>query len=555
MATNAAHSEGRHHDVLVLGAGMSGLACASRLYQHRHFQEQGRLLVLEARDRLGGRIESVSVDGHRLDTGANWIHGVGTESRPNPLMAILPHKRYKSLSGTVAFSAPSNTKERGGEHDKSATSPRKAQVSDLVIPASTAGTIMGAFWDMIDSLHESAVAVSLDVARATTVLDTIKQSADFFRTFKDVPQQYRPTLGSMPQFVEVMEAAPLAAQSAEQEKGKGGMALLEFAVDGFEGEHVFLQDGYTQVVDEVSKGLMATGVVQLGVEVRRIDWSCQPVRVETSQGVYTADQVVCTLPLGVLQHDARRREDANTSLFSPALPANKRESVQKLGFGTLNKILLVYRDPWWVNEPWITLWKKGMTNFHTAIDLSEDCGVQEVEQDSPDAFMGFTTELPGISFNEDGTTAAGPRLLSIMNLQNLTDKPALSCFVACSNAVQMEAMSDDQASGIVHQALTQWLGREPPRPSAVHVTRWASDKYSRGSYSHMIKDLSESRHRVAFQEPLTSPDGGIVRFAGEHTDVDHFATVHGALISGWREADAILNSLKLASNESKTTTG
>lgn len=556
MAANAAHSKSRHCDVLIIGAGMSGLASASWLHEHRHFQEQGRLLVIEARDRIGGRIESVHVNGHRLDTGANWIHGVGTKSKPNPLMSILPHKRSKSLSGTVAFSVPTNAKSQNMERDGDPVNSTQVQASDIVIPASTAGTIMGAFWDMFESLHEAAVSIAPDSAKKTTALKSIKQNTDFLRTLSDIPEQYRPTLGSMPQFVEVMEAAPLAAQSAEQGKGEAGLGLLEFAIDDFEGEHVFLQDGYTQIVEEVAKDLVAAGIVELGVEVERIDWTSRPVRVETNQGTYTADQVVCTLPLGVLQHDVENvGKVTSSSLFSPALPADKQESVQKLGFGTLDKILLVYQDPWWVKKPWITLWKKGMINNAPGSDSSEDGGIQALDKTSPDVFMGFTTELPGVQLNTDGTTAAGPRLLSIMNLQSLTDKPALSCFVACSNAVQIEAMSDAQASDIVHRALTQWLGREPPRPSAVHVTRWASDKYSRGSYSHMIKDLSEFRHRIAFQEALSNSDGGIVRFAGEHTDVDHFATVHGALISGRREADAILNSLKVASNENRTTTG
>ena len=92
-----------HYDTIVIGAGMSGLACASRLYQNARYREPNSLLVLEGRERIGGRINSVYVDECRLDTGANWIHGVGTSDKPNPLMALLPHKRYKELSGMVMF--------------------------------------------------------------------------------------------------------------------------------------------------------------------------------------------------------------------------------------------------------------------------------------------------------------------------------------------------------------------------------------------------------------------------------------------------------------------
>jgi len=94
----------------------------------------------------------------------------------------------------------------------------------------------------------------------------------------------------------------------------------------------------------------------------------------------------------------------------------------------------------------------------------------------------------------------------------------------------------------IHRSLTQWFGREPPLPEAVHVTRWAQDEYSRGSYTHMITGLSKNSHREAFQKPLVNTQGAELRFAGEHTSLNHFATVHGGLISGWREADAILKS-------------
>jgi len=56
-----------HHDVIVIGAGVSGLAAAS------HLTDQGHdVVVLEARDRIGGRIDSRSIgrDGDRVDMGA-----------------------------------------------------------------------------------------------------------------------------------------------------------------------------------------------------------------------------------------------------------------------------------------------------------------------------------------------------------------------------------------------------------------------------------------------------------------------------------------------------
>ena len=61
-----------HYDVIVIGAGMSGIACAKKL------SENGKkVVILEAKDRIGGRIftdeTSFSVP---VDLGGSWFHGV-----------------------------------------------------------------------------------------------------------------------------------------------------------------------------------------------------------------------------------------------------------------------------------------------------------------------------------------------------------------------------------------------------------------------------------------------------------------------------------------------
>lgn len=66
-------------DVIVVGAGMSGLSAARWLHQHDY-----RVLVLEGRERLGGRIWTYPGLGFPVDLGASWIH----ESTGNPLTAL-----------------------------------------------------------------------------------------------------------------------------------------------------------------------------------------------------------------------------------------------------------------------------------------------------------------------------------------------------------------------------------------------------------------------------------------------------------------------------------
>ncbi|KAI6794187.1 hypothetical protein KC361_g5743 [Hortaea werneckii] len=551
MAGHSPNNSGSHYKTIVIGAGMSGLACASRLLQHPSHQKPNSLLVLEARNRIGGRIDAVHVNGCRLDTGANWIHGTGTKEMPNPLVEILPHKRMRPLDGAVAFKAPKIDGDAGVTHeredgwvevdgtanscsDQSGNQSRSGE--PRTIPAASTSVLMGSVWGMLGSLHEEAASTPDTEAKKTTVLNAIRRNEIFKSAFAELPPELHPNLSGMPQFVENMEAAPLAAQSAEHDRGRAGVSLAEYAIDDFDGDQVFLQDGYLSLIDEVAKSLRGQDLIETGAEVKRIQWDRAPVVVETGESTFTADRVVCSLPLGVIQHDAQCHREASTPpLFEPLLPQGKLDAIDSLGYGTLDKIFLVYDHAWWNEEPYLSRYQKGVVKRST--------GERQDEDARPDSFMGFTAELLGISFHPETETSPGPRLLSCLNLETLTDFPVLSTFVSCSNATHIESLSDQEAGAIVHRALASWLGLEPPPPAAVHVTRWAKDPFSRGSYSHMITGLSDHHHRGEFQRPVKGNNGGELRFAGEHTSTNHFATVHGALLSGWREADGILAEL------------
>lgn len=559
VTRNMASASAAMFDTIIIGAGMAGLACASKLLDDSTYGDspgphikRKTLAVLEARDRIGGRIASIHVNGARLDTGANWIHGVGSKGGPlgvNPLVEILPHKKFRELGSNVSFRASRNaggsvgsicTREDEGDEDwvhVDNAVKMQHERHDLVIPAKYSAIMHHALWALIGSLHERAATTKADEAKSISLLQAIVDDEGFRKAFDSIPLEYHETLQALPQFIENMEAGPLAATI---ENRKAGLGLLEFAIEDFDGEQVFLRDGYTAVVEEVGKKIVEQGHLKLGIEIEQIDWAGELVRVRTTDGTtYDAKRVICTLPLGVLQHHLSNVQ--SPALFQPALPRDKVEAVQSLGFGTLDKIFLVYNEAWWTTASWQDVLKRGMTEQAFPEDLDKNVDNAEGRKvEEPDILGGPTEELPGLAIDSDGKILAGPRFLSLINLHALTGFPVLSCFVSCANALRIEAMSDSEAGSIVHRSLAKWLGREPPVADAIHVTRWAKDAYSRGSYSHMITGLSETRHRQVCGRPVVGPKGVVVRFAGEHTSHNHFATVHGALLSGWREAAAIL---------------
>jgi N1-acetylpolyamine oxidase len=527
-----------HYDTIVLGAGIAGLACASRLLQaNRTVGGASRVRILEARDRIGGRIASVQVQGYRLDTGANWIHGTGNAERPNPLMNILPNKRYRSMNGSILFQVPERGDDTATARRTSAdltaqlTRPATAVATakldcGLMLPTDVAKLIVSCSQAAISEVQDLAATIPAETAKHTSVLQALGNAKSFQDAFDLVSKEHHRTLGALFQGIESMEAAPLTAQTAEpgRPENEPGVGLLEYAVDDFDGEQAFLQDGYLPLVDEIARPLLEASAISLETVVTRIDWTRNPIAIETSRGNFTAKEVVCTIPLGVL------KDSSNDGFFVPKLPTDKQDAIERIGFGTLDKIFATYSRSWWDDEPYRSRIKKGV--FRTDHQAEED--------DSPDVFMGFTSELSGISLDRNGHVSPDAYRLPIINLQALTGQPALCAFVSCKTATTVEAMNDKDISDLFHRILAQWFGAEPPRSEAVHVTRWAQDPFSKGSYSHNITGLSEAKQRKTLQEPVTNGEGGVLRIAGEHCSQDHFAMVHGALLDGWRVADASL---------------
>ncbi|KAJ4325082.1 hypothetical protein N0V84_003625 [Fusarium piperis] len=395
----------------------------------------------------------------------------------------------------------------------------------LVIPAHLAELIVSCPQNAVDQVQQLVATIPAKAAQHMSILQALLNTKAFQDAFKLVPREYRRTLGALFQGIENMEAAPLLAQTTEpgRPESEPGLGLLEYAVEDFDGEHTFVQDGYVAITDEIARPLVEAGAITLETVVTRVDWTRRPIVVETNRGCFTAREVVCTLPLGVL------KDSAKDGLFVPSLPADKQEAIEHLGFGTLDKIFAIYSRPWWNDEPFRSVINKGLMQAET-----------RSEGDLPDSFLGFTSELSGISLDLNGSVSPDVYRLPIMNLQNLTGQPVLCAFVSCKAATTVEGMKDEDISGLFHRTLTKWFGIEPPGPDAIHVTRWAQDPYSRGSYSHLITGLSEAKHRETLQEPMFNEAGAVLRFAGEHCSQDHFAMAHGALLDGWRAADASL---------------
>ena len=106
------------------------------------------------------------------------------------------------------------------------------------------------------------------------------------------------------------------------------------------GGNILLPDGYSSILGPLRKDVPSDSLL-LSHAVTAVSWPphADHVTVTCENGRrFTADHVICTFPLGVLQERAER-------LFVPPLPAERAQAIQRLGFGTANKIFLEYDRP------------------------------------------------------------------------------------------------------------------------------------------------------------------------------------------------------------------
>jgi len=258
----------------------------------------------------------------------------------------------------------------------------------------------------------------------------------------------------------------------------------------FGGKHYLLPDGYGGLLSKLQAGLD----VRLRHSVRRVRRSARGAVVEVNHNGsmldLEADVVICTLPLGVLK--------AGDIKFEPPLPQRKQKAITRLGFGTLNKVLLVFAHAFWE------------------------------EAEGRRDFWGVTA----------GSAAQRGEAFQFFNMQRCNGHPMLLVLHAGSAARRAGSREQAQEASVraTMRALRAVFGEaNVPEPIAAMASRWEQEPFSRGVYSHIAVGASPEDYDV-LSEPMWDDT---LLWAGEATCRRHPATVAGAFISGLREASRI----------------
>lgn len=272
----------------------------------------------------------------------------------------------------------------------------------------------------------------------------------------------------------------------------------------FEGVHAQVIGGYQQV----PRGILHSPT-RLDLRTRKIvkqieynpgnRFANESTKILCEDGdSFDADHIVMTTSLGVLK-------DGHVK-FDPPLPEWKNGPIQRLGFGTLNKVILVYDKPFW-----------------------------KVDQD----MFGLLRE-PEVhdSLDQEDYISNRGRFYFFWNCIKTTGRPVLISLMAGDAAHQAENSSDADLVGEVTRELAKIFKKTlVPQPIETIVTRWGKDRFARGSYSY-VGATSLPGDYEAMAAPI-----GTLHFAGEATCATHPATVHGAYISGLRAASEIIEDL------------
>lgn len=225
--------------------------------------------------------------------------------------------------------------------------------------------------------------------------------------------------------------------------------------------------------------------IQYNKIVNAVNYTASGVTITCADGsTYTADKCVVSVPLPILKE--------NSISFSPALPESKLNAIDTLDMGAGMKLFLKFSTNFWGSD---------IGGITTA---------------------GYTTYIwtPGI--DKTGAT-----------------NNVLVCFIMGENAEHMSALDDAAIDVALSELDALFDGAATANFVDAFIQDWGKEPFVKGAYSYPALNTYTTETNTT-RIDLAAPVDCVLFFAGEATNNNHPATVHGALESGARVAAEIL---------------
>jgi monoamine oxidase len=247
--------------------------------------------------------------------------------------------------------------------------------------------------------------------------------------------------------------------------------------DAFDGDDVIVLSGYDRLLGPIADGLD----IRLNQPVTKIEYEAgDGALVHAGGNTYESSFVVCTLPLGVLQ--------SGKVEFSPALPKAHRTRIKRVGMGNVTKLAVKFDAAYWPTDT---------------------------------QYFGLATEEKG-------------RWNYFVNYRTFSEENILLGLSVGAYAAKVEKLSDREMIADMMKAVRQMFGPDVPEPTASLITRWSKDPYSNGAYT-----FAKLGSKPSDFDKLSDPIRKVIVLAGEHTNFEYHATVHGAYLSGLKAAEIV----------------
>jgi len=260
-----------------------------------------RVVVFEARDRVGGRVWTDRTDGRVTDLGASWIHGITA----NPVAAAAEAFGLPTMEFTVGGYQPDGRPIAYYGPDGEALSDGAARTFADDIRAVDAALVEAVDASAADASYRDVTEVALagqgwDRDRAERVREFVQHRTE---------EQYGAWIED------------LAAHGLDD--------------DTIDGDEVIFPDGYDRLPSRLAAGLD----IRFEHAVTNVRWTTDGVTIATDRGAVTADTAVVTVPIGVLH--------SKDFIIEPSLPEPNAGAMSRLTMNAFEKVILRFPTRFW----------------------------------------------------------------------------------------------------------------------------------------------------------------------------------------------------------------